>query len=696
MVEQTDFAQLVATTSTGMVVMDADGWVLFANAAAAKLLGNKLEYMVGANYDWLPSWSEQEIERSDGTTAVLQIHTAPIQWQGQPTQLLTLTDMSQQQHLAAHTRTASLLGDITRAALGNMPRQRLLQMMADRLGELHHAEGCLLTLWHEEQQTAVLGAAFGPFKNLFPKLLTNNAMPLTSLAQQGNAPLIIPDLQQSRFFSAKLARRLPIRALMVLPLTLHQQHLGAIILLFAQPQIFSSATIAQARQAAEQTSLVLSKEQLLDQTHRHAQELESLARTSAKLRLASRAADMLPSILQLVGLENDAIGFFFLAEPEQHELIVAGWYPETMVVHQERQERQGVLNHVLTNGQIYLTRRLEDDVLASGLQGLTAAVAKAQSNLFLPLHTDENVVLGVLHVGLCAPRDFSSREIRLLTAVAEIAVSAFHRALILESLEQRVEQRTRELAKANEKLHQLDRLRAKFFNDMSHELRTPVTTLSLYLDLLQRTQPDNIDRYVTVLQTETKRLARLIDKALALSRLDLSWEQTVLEHVDLNEVVQAAVRIYRVSAETAVLDLHEQLSPTPLWLIGSPPHLEQMVAELLDNAIRYTKEGGIIITTATDGQDAILTIRDSGTGIAATEVPYLFDRFYRGEQTGQYNIPGAGLGLSLVKEIVTLHHGKIKVSSEVGTGTAVAVWLPLLSSPNAAAAEYTPAPNAPE
>lgn len=679
MVEQTDFEQLVARIPTGMVVMDADGWVLFANAAAAKLVGNKLEYMVGANYDWLPSWSEQEIERADGTTAVLQIHTIPVQWQGQAANLLTLTDMSQQQHLAAHARAASLLGDITRAALGSVPRQRLLQMMADRLGELHHAEGCLLTLWHEEQQTAVLGAAFGPFKHLFPKLLTNNAMPLPSLVQQENAPLIIPDLQQSRFFSAESARRLPIRALLALPLTLHQQHLGAIILLFAQPQTFTSATIAQAQQAAEQTSLVLGKEQLLNQTRQHAQELESLSQTSAKLRLASRASDMLPTILQLVGLENDATGFFFLAEPEQQDhLIVAGWHPERMPVQQLRYERRGVLNHVLTNGQIYLTQRLEDDVLANELLGLTSTLAKAHSNLFLPLHTEEHVILGVLHVGLCVPRDFSSREIRLLTAVAEIAVSAFHRALVLESLEQRVVQRTQELAKANEKLRQLDRLRAKFFNDMSHELRTPVTTLRLYLDLMQRARPDNIERYVTVLQTETLRLTRLIDKALTLSRLDLTWEQTVLTKVDLNEVVQEAVRIYRVSAETAVLYLHQTLFPTSLWINGSASHLEQMVAELLDNAIRYTKEGGVEVTTAANDTHALLTIRDSGTGIAAAEIPYLFDRFYRGEQTGQYNVPGAGLGLSLVQEIVTLHQGNIKITSEIGTGTAVTVWLPLL------------------
>ncbi len=696
MVEQTDFEKLVATTPTGIVAMDADGWVLFANAAAAKLVGDQVEYMVGSHYGWLPSWSEQEIERRDGTTAVLHIHTTPIQWQGQPAQLLTLTDISPQQHLAAHARTVSLLGDITRAALGNIPRSQLLQMLADRLGELHHAEGCLLTLWQEEQQTAVLGAAFGPFKNLFPKLLTNNAMPLTSLVQQENIPFIIPDIQQSRFFTIESARRLPIRALMALPLTLHQHHLGAIILLFAQPQTFTSAIIAQAQQAAEQTSLVLGKEQLLEQTRQHAQELESLARTSATLRQATRATDMLPSILQLVGLEKDAIGFFFLAEPEQQELMVAGWHPAAMPMNHLRQDRQGILNHVLAHGQIYLTQRLEDDVLANDLLTLTPTLTKAQSNLFLPLHTEENVALGVLHVGLCAPRDFSSREIRLLTAVSEIAVSAFHRALILESLEQRVEQRTRELAKANEKLQQLDRLRAKFFNDMSHELRTPVTTLSLYLDLLQRTQPDNLDRYVTVLQTETKRLARLIDKALALSRLDLSWEQTVLERVDLNGVVQEAVRVYRVSAETAVLDLHENLSPAPLWLIGSPLHLEQMVAELLDNAIRYTKEGGIVVTTSSDAPGAVLTISDSGTGITAAEIPYLFDRFYRGEQTGQYSVPGAGLGLSLVKEIVTLHHGKIKITSEIGTGTAVAIWLPLLSNPSATAAADMPAPNAPE
>lgn len=678
MVEQTDFAQLVAATPVGLVVIDPDGWVLFANEAAAKQLGNQVQYMIGAHYGWLPSWSEREIERADGTTAVFQIRATPLAWEGQPAQLLTLTDIGPQHHLAAHARASSLLGDMTRAALGNVPRRRLLQMMADRLGELFEAEGCLITLWHENQQTAVLGATFGPFKNLFPKLLTHNALPLPSLVREANAPLIIHDLQQSRFFSPEASRRLPIRALIALPLTLHRQHLGAIILLYANPQPFTGATLALIHQAAEQTSLVLGKEQLLEQTRQHAQELESLAQTSAKLRLASRAADMLPTILQLVGLENDALGLLFLAEPEQQDVMVAGWHPETMPMQQLRHGRQGVLDHVLTHRQLYLTQRLEDDVLAHDLLALTPALAKTQSNLFLPLHTEENVKLGVLHVGLYRQRDFSSREVRLLTAVAEIAITAFHRALVLESLEQRVAQRTTELAKANERLRQLDRLRAKFFNDMSHELRTPVTSLHLYLDLMQRTKSDNKERYIKVLQTETKRLTRLIDKALMLSRLDLSWEETVLERVNLNDVVQEAVRVYRVSAETAVLYLHETLAPTPLWLRGSASHLEQMVAELLDNAIRYTKEGSVEVTTAVNGSYAQLTIRDSGTGIAAAELPHLFDRFYRGEQTGQYNVPGAGLGLSLVQEIVTLHQGEVQITSEVDTGTAVTVWLPLL------------------
>jgi signal transduction histidine kinase len=597
--------------------------------------------------------------------------------------------MTQQRHIAHHTRTVSLMGDITRAALGNVPRQQLLQMLADRLGELHQAEGCFLALWHEELQTAVLGAAFGPFKNLFPKLLTSNAMPLPYLVRQENSPLIIPDIRHSRFFSAALARRLPIRALLALPLALHNEHLGAIILLFAQPQSFTGETIAQAQQSAAQTSLVLAKEKLLAEMQQRSVELESLAQTSASLRGATRLADMLPPIVQLAHLENEAMSILFLVEPGQQELIVAGWYPEAMVLHHVRQDRVGVLEHLLASGHIYLTQQLADDALASELLPLADKLAEAQSNLFLPLHTEENVALGVLYVGLCAPRDFTDREIRLLTAVAEIAVSAFHRALILESLEQRVEQRTRELGKANDKLHQLDRLRSKFVNDMSHELRTPVTTLRLYLDLLERSQPDKIGRYVGILKKESERLSKLIDKALALSRLDFSWEQVALEKVDFNGVVQAAVNVYQVSAETAVLTLTETLCPLPLLLSGSPSHLEQMVAELLDNAIRYTKQGGITVTTtvAANGQEACFTISDSGTGVAAAETPHLFDRFYRGEQTGQYNVPGVGLGLSLVQEIVALHQGRIEIESEVGVGTAVTIYLPLITTSTAIAAE---------
>lgn len=676
--DQAIFQHIVETTKDGLLVVDSANKIVFANPAAAACLSQTTDDLVDAECQ-LPFAETQAVEHElicpTGRMVVLEIKTAVTTWHGEPAHLLTLYNITQYRRIAEHTRYVTLLGDITRAAIGNLSRQELLQMLADRLGELHRADGCFLTLWDDERQTAVLGATFGPLETLYPRLFTNNV--LMRFIGQERVPLAIQDVKQSRYFSKEQTRKLPIHSLLLLPLTLHEQYLGVIVLLFQQSRSFTDAVLARAQQAAEQTTLVLAKEKLVKEIQRRSYDLESLAIVSAELRSSRQVADMLMPILQTADLVEQTISAIFLLDVERDIITVAGCHPSVSFADARPYPKAGILEHVITNQRPYLTQRLANDSLANQLLEAAEQLEHTRCNIFLPLQSESTDIVGVLYVGLLEKRDFTNREIGLLTAVTEIAVSAFQRTLLLETLEARVDERTHELASANQKLLQLDRLRAKFVTDMSHELRTPVTTFQLYLDLLDRSPPEKRERYLSILRTQTTRLTRLIEKALALSQVDITQAMVDFDVVDFNEVVKTAVHTYRPSAEGKQLALHMVTDPTLPYVSGSKPHLLALVSEILDNAIHYNKpKGNIWVSTVKNERQLELTIADNGIGVVGNDLEHLFERFYRGENTAQLNVPGTGLGLAIVREIVEMHYGDALVRERRGGGTAVSVWLP--------------------
>lgn len=253
--------------------------------------------------------------------------------------------------------------------------------------------------------------------------------------------------------------------------------------------------------------------------------------------------------------------------------------------------------------------------------------------------------------------------------------------MVMETLEQRVQRRTHALAEANKRLQQMDNIRSKFIADMSHELRTPVTNFRLYLDLLENGRSERYSHYLGVLKHETQRLEQLIDETLNLSKLDAHEGQNIDEHVQLNELVTTVAANYLYNAETAGLLLDFEPTPQLPTIQGNPSQLLQAIEKLIDNAIRYTPQDGFVYLSTrieTNGRFISFCVQDTGIGIPLAEQEHLFKRFYRGTRTSQSNVPGAGLGLALVKQIAELHNGHITVESEVDKGSTFCLLLPLL------------------
>ena len=278
----------------------------------------------------------------------------------------------------------------------------------------------------------------------------------------------------------------------------------------------------------------------------------------------------------------------------------------------------------------------------------------------------------------------------LFAFVSWLASTAYENALIeLKSinaeLDQRVEDRTKELADANERLKALDKLKTLFVSNVSHELRTPITNIIMYLELLEHGKPEKYKQYLQILKDETGRLTSLVTDTLDLSRLELGTIKMNISMIDINQVCGHVVKANLLSAQNKnlTMEINQSLSLPRIW--GDKEKITQIIQNLVTNAINYTAFGNIWVSTektTKNGQDYVcIQIKDTGMGIEDQDMEQLFEPFYRGAQLNQSAIPGSGLGLAISQEIAEYHSGTIKIDTKHGEGSTFSVYLPITDTP---------------
>lgn len=245
-----------------------------------------------------------------------------------------------------------------------------------------------------------------------------------------------------------------------------------------------------------------------------------------------------------------------------------------------------------------------------------------------------------------------------------------------------------DLARAfNQTLERLERLfdaQQRLLADVSHELRTPLTAVRGNIDLMRRmgeTDPDSL----AIIQEEVDRMARLVGDLLLLARADAGGLPLNMQPIELDDLffeVYQRVRVLSKSITVTVTDVDQ------VCIMGDPDRLKQLFINLIDNAIKYTPEGGEVrISLSKTDLWAHVTITDNGIGIPAKDLPFIFDRFYRVDKARSRSQGGSGLGLSIAKWIVEAHGGEIYVTSEIGSGTTFAIALPVLAEEKKGASE---------
>jgi len=246
---------------------------------------------------------------------------------------------------------------------------------------------------------------------------------------------------------------------------------------------------------------------------------------------------------------------------------------------------------------------------------------------------------------------------------------------------------------AEEELRQAARRKDEFLAMLAHELRNPLAPISSAAQLLMlgHSDPARVKKSGEIIQRQVRHLTDLVDDLLDVSRVTRGLVEIEKSELDLKDVIHSAVEQARPLIEARQHHLQVNLSTAPTAVLGDKTRLVQVVVNLLNNAAKYTAQGGqITVSLEADEREACIMVADNGSGIAPTLLPYVFDLFVQAERTPDRAQGGLGLGLALVKRIAALHDGSVHALSEgLGQGSSFMMILPLLPAQQAASGVKT-------
>ena len=251
-----------------------------------------------------------------------------------------------------------------------------------------------------------------------------------------------------------------------------------------------------------------------------------------------------------------------------------------------------------------------------------------------------------------------------------------------------------ELAKAfnamADNLERLELLRRTMVTDVAHELRTPLSNVRGYLEAIQDGMVQPTKEVIDSLHEEAMLLSRLVNDLQELALAEAGKLHIEAQQLDVRQMVLRAAGLAQQPASQKKLKLRTEVPAALAPVFADPERLGQILHNLLDNAMQYTPEGGEIVITARRQEEFIeIQVQDTGSGISAEHLPYIFERFYRADQSRSRATGGAGLGLTIVKQLVEAQGGQISASSQAGQGTTISFSLPIAEDDEAIAVAKT-------
>jgi signal transduction histidine kinase len=284
-----------------------------------------------------------------------------------------------------------------------------------------------------------------------------------------------------------------------------------------------------------------------------------------------------------------------------------------------------------------------------------------------------------IYIGTILVRKLTKPLLEIKNAANRVSMGDYSVRVISESGDE-IGQLAAAFNQMSSSIQKEDERKKEFLANVSHELRTPISYIKGYSEALQTgivKNKEDQQKYLSLILRESKRMNRLVGDLLNLSKLNTDEYQLAKMPLPLAQLIEDATQKYSISMKDKGLCLSYDLDPD-IIINGDEGKIEQVIQNLMDNAIRYTETGGITITLRKHSEGCILTIQDTGLGIPKEDLAHIKERFYRVNKARTRQDGGTGLGLAITDKIIGLHGGKLTFESELKKGTTVQIILPTL------------------
>ena len=341
-----------------------------------------------------------------------------------------------------------------------------------------------------------------------------------------------------------------------------------------------------------------------------------------------------------------------------------------------RADSESTCGMALRTGKRSIAPNVEECAFMAGTQDLATYLQTGiHAVQTTPLVSRGGKLVGMISTHWSRPHEPSERDWRLFDLLARQAADLIERASALQELKQ------------------ASRRKDEFLATLSHELRNPLAPIRTAIELLDDPDRRMRDHARAILARQVAHMIRLVDDLLDLSRINQGSIELQKRPLELGEVLATAVETSRPHITAGGHDLDTALPAAPIMVEGDPVRLAQVVANLLNNAARYTQRGGHIrLDACEEAGSAVVSVSDNGSGISPQALPYVFESFERAGGELRRAEGGLGIGLSLSRRLVELHGGSIQARSEgLGRGALFTVRLPLLAAQGAGASGQPPA-----
>jgi len=578
--------------------------------------------------------------RRDGSVFPAEVTASSMVWQRRSVVMVAVRDIAERQRaedaLKQRNRELAMLNRAAQALTSTLNLGEVLELVLDELRRMLDVTASSIWLLDKATQELVCRQATGPRAETVRGWRISIEQGIVGWTAKNDQSVIIIDAQtdERHFPGVDRSIGLQMRAMVSAPLRVQNQVIGVIQSVDELPARFDASSLRLIELLANSAAIAIENARLYEEIHSYAAGLEA--------RVAERTIELQAERNRLQTVFDSAGEGIQIMD---RDFVVTYCNPAT--------ERMTGYSTVEVIGQ------------QSPLFQPTSAVQTLEA---VPAELRPTVERGEVWRGELVGRRKDG--------------TAFDLAVTLSPLYNSDRQLSGYVAVHRDITHlkELDRLRDQFVSRIGHELRTPLSGIILYLNLLENGRAEEHAQYLATLQQEADRLRRLVEGFLKIAELDANRIGAEPQANDLNIVTGSVVRDHwaRAAQREQQLTFEPEINLPFAWIDADL--VRDVIRRLLDNAINYTpRKGNILCSTQRVGTASetwlTVSVKDDGPGLAADELPRMFERFYRGHATRDYTVPGVGLSLAICRETLDKLGGRITIDSEPGQGMTVTVWL---------------------